>query len=96
MLSEYINRKLEAIEQASGNGVKIKDISRLMNHPDIWYQAYANIYSNKGAVTKGVDNTTMDGFSEDRVLNLIELLKGRLYKHKPVRRVYIPKANIHR
>jgi len=93
MLSEYINRKLEAIEQASRKGVKVKDLSRLMNHPAIWFQAYANIYSNKGAVTKGVDNTTMDGFSEDRVLNLIKLLKERLYRPKPVRRVYIPKAN---
>ncbi len=93
MLSADINRKLEAIEQASRKGVKVKDLSRLMNHPAIWFQAYANIYSNKGAVTKGVDSTTMDGFSEDRVLNLIKLLKEGLYQPKPVRRVYIPKAN---
>ncbi len=93
MLSADINRKLEAIEQASRKGVKVKDLSRLMNHPAIWFQAYANIYSNKGAVTKGVDSTTMDGFSEDRALNLIKLLKGGLYRPKPVRRVYIPKAN---
>jgi group II intron reverse transcriptase/maturase len=93
MLSGNINRKLEAIEQASRNGVKVKDLSRLMNRPAIWFQAYANIYANKGAMTKGVDGTTMDGFSEDRALNLIKLLKERLYKPKPVRRVYIPKAN---
>jgi len=42
MLSEYINRKLEAIEHASKNEVRVKDISRLMNHPAIWFQAYAN------------------------------------------------------
>jgi retron-type reverse transcriptase len=93
MLSGNINRKLEAIEQASRNGVRVKDLSRLMNHPAIWFQAYANIYANKGAMTKGVDGTTMDGFSEDRALNLIKLLKESLYKPKPVRRVYIPKAN---
>jgi group II intron reverse transcriptase/maturase len=93
MLSADTNRKLEAIEQASRNGVKVKDLSRLMNRPDIWFQAYANIYANKGAVTKGVDDTTMDGFSEDRVLNLIKLVKERLYKPKPVRRTYIPKVD---
>jgi len=64
-----------------------------MNRPDIWFQAYANIYANEGAVTKGVDDTTMDGFSEDRVLNLIKLVKERLYKPKPVRRTYIPKVD---
>jgi len=93
MLSADINRKLKAIEETTRKGVKVKDLSRLMNHPAIWFQAYANIYSNRGAVTKGVDDTTMDGFSEDRVLNLIKLLKEGLYKAKPVRRVYIPKAN---
>jgi group II intron reverse transcriptase/maturase len=93
MLSADITRKLEAIEQASRKGVRVKDLSRLMNHPDIWFQAYANIYANKGAVTKGVDDTTMDGFSEDRVLNLIKLLKEGLYRPKPVRRTYIPKVN---
>jgi group II intron reverse transcriptase/maturase len=93
MLSADTNRKLEAIEQASRNGVKVKDLSRLMNRPDIWFQAYANIYANEGAVTKGVDDTTMDGFSEDRVLNLIKLVKERLYKPKPVRRTYIPKVD---
>ncbi|MCI0390667.1 MAG: reverse transcriptase domain-containing protein [Acidobacteria bacterium] len=93
MLSADTNRKLEAIERASRNEVKVKDLSRLMNRPDIWFQAYANIYANEGAVTKGVDNTTMDGFSEDRALNLIKLLKERLYKPKPVRRTYIPKVD---
>jgi RNA-directed DNA polymerase len=93
MLSADINRKLEAIENASRKGVKVKDLSRLMNHPAIWFQAYANIYSNKGAITRGVDETTMDGFSEDRALNLIKLLKESLYRPKPHRRVYIPKAD---
>jgi RNA-directed DNA polymerase len=55
--------------------------------------AYSNIYPNKGAMTPGVDNSTMDGFSEDRALNLIELLREGMYNHKPVRRTYIPKSN---
>jgi len=64
-----------------------------MNNPAVWLLAYQNIYSNKGAMTKGTDQTTMDGMSEDRVINLIGLLKQNLYRPKPVRRVYIPKSN---
>jgi retron-type reverse transcriptase len=64
-----------------------------MNNPAIWLLAYQNIYSNKGAMTKGTGQSTMDGMSEDRVINLIGLLKKNLYRPKPVRRVYIPKSN---
>ena len=56
-------------------------------------QAYANIYPNKGALTKGVDGITVDGFCEDRVANIIKLLKEGRYQFKSSRRVNIPKAD---
>jgi RNA-directed DNA polymerase len=59
--------------------------------PEIWYEAYANLYSNKGAITKGVNGNTMDGFSQERVENIITSLRKGKYRFKPVRRVYIPK-----
>jgi RNA-directed DNA polymerase len=65
-----------------------------MTNPDIlWKQAYANIYPNKGAITKGVNENTLDGFSEERVNQLIGMLATRQYCPKPVRRTYIPKKN---
>jgi RNA-directed DNA polymerase len=59
----------------------------------LWYEAYANIYSNKGAMTKGVDEVTVDGFSEQRVASIIKRLKEGTYRFRPVRRVLIPKKN---
>jgi RNA-directed DNA polymerase len=65
-----------------------------MTNPEIlWKQAYANIYSNKGATTKGVNNNTLDGFSEERVNHFIGMLVKSKYCPKPVRRTYIPKKN---
>jgi RNA-directed DNA polymerase len=61
--------------------------------PEIWYEAYANIYSNKGAMTAGIDDDTLDGMSHRRINRIIKSLQEGTYKPKPVRRVYIPKRN---
>jgi retron-type reverse transcriptase len=59
----------------------------------LWYEAYAHIYSNDGAITKGVNDTTLDGFSEKRVKSIIQRLTDGTYHFKPVRRTYILKAH---
>jgi len=76
------------------SGRRVNGLFRLATNPEVlWKQAYANIYSNKGAITKGVNNNTLDGFSEERVNHLIGLLARREYCPKPVRRTYITKKN---
>jgi len=75
-------------------GVRIKHLFRIMTHyPDLWMRAYANIYSNKGALTKGVDENTLDGMSEKRINEIISKLKDGRYQPRPAKRVYIPKKN---
>jgi RNA-directed DNA polymerase len=88
-----LNTKLEGMEHASTNGHRVKNLSAVMRIPEIWYLAYANVFSNKGAMTKGIDETTFDGLSEERISNLINAIKVKTYKPKPVRRVYIPKKD---
>src|SRR3712207_2212335 len=94
MLSARLIRKLEGIEKCSKNGHRVRNLFQIMtNNPELWLQAYANIYPNKGALTKGVDGIMVDGFCEDRVANIIKLLKEGRYQFKPSRRVNIPKAD---
>lgn len=89
-----LNKKLEGIKDASKKGRKVQDLFQLMtNCKEIWYEAYARIYSNKGAVTKGVTDNTLDGFSKERVEKIIRKLKEKTYRFTPARRVYIPKRN---
>ena len=59
----------------------------------LWHEAYAKIYANEGAITKGTDEVTLDGFSEERVVAIITRLKSGTYRFKPTRRTYIPKKN---
>ena len=40
---------------------------RYMLRPDMYYRAYQNLYANKGAATRGVDDDTADGFSEEKI-----------------------------
>ena len=63
MLSARTGDKLRAISEVARKGRRVKDLRRLMNHPDLWMQAYLNIQGNKGALTRGTDQTTMDGYS---------------------------------
>ena len=90
MLSARTGDKLRAISEVTRKGRRVKDLRRLMNHPDLWMQAYLNIQGNKGALTRGTEKTTMDGYSPERAANLVELIRERRYKPNPVRRVNIP------
>ena len=66
---------------------------RYLLRPDIYSIAYQHLYSNEGAGTKGVDDDTADGFSEEYVERIIEALRTETYRPKPVRRSYIQKSN---
>jgi group II intron reverse transcriptase/maturase len=89
-----LNKRLEGIEDASNKGYPIRDLYSLMTYlPELWYKAYANIYSNKGAMTKGIDDDTLDGMSKERINRIISSLSEGTYKPKPVRRTYIPKKS---
>jgi RNA-directed DNA polymerase len=91
MQFDGLSKRLEGIEDASKKGYPIQNLYRLMYLKDIWYEAYANIYSNSGAITKGVNENTLDGFSTIRVETIIKALTEEKYRFTPAKRVYIPK-----
>ena len=93
MLPDTVIRRLTALGEISRQGKRLNGLFRLMEEPILWYEAYANIYANDGAMTPGVDGTTLDGFSEARVASIIKRLKDGSYRFKPVRRTYVPKPN---
>ena len=66
---------------------------RYLLREDVYYMAYKNLYANTGAGTKGTDDDTADGFSEEYVKQTINMLMNGSYEPKPVRRTYIPKSN---
>ena len=93
MLSATVSKRLDALGTISKLGKRINGLFRLLENPLLWYEAYANIYANKGAITPGVDGTTLDGFSAARVTSIMTRLRNGTYRFQPVRRAYVPKKN---
>jgi len=86
---------LNKIKQNSKNNNKeiFTRLYRYMLRPDLYYIAYSNLYANNGASTKGIDNDTADGFGEDKINKIIQMLSNENYNPKPVKRIYIQKTN---
>lgn len=65
----------EILERISKDSLTHKEevftrLYRYLLRPDIYYQAYQRLYTNKGASTKGINQDTADGFSEAAKLRL--------------------------
>jgi len=65
----------------------------LMLDKDLHIMAYESIKSKGGAMTPGVDNETLDGYSLEKIEETIKKLKDHSFQFRPSRRIYIPKAN---
>ena len=61
---------------------------RYLLRPDIYFIAYQHLYSNKGAGTKGVNDDTADGFSEQYVTAIIEALRTGSYEQAGTQNLY--------
>lgn len=72
---------------------KYRRLYRILFNEEMFYIAYQRVSANKGGMTAGSDNQTLDEMSLSRIQELIEALKDESYQPKPARRVYIPKKD---
>src|SRR5246127_2284402 len=84
---------LGVLRERGRKGLPCTQLYRQMFNRDLYLLAYGNIYSNKGAMTPGASEETADGMSEDKIDQIIELMRHERYRFSPARRVYIPKRN---
>jgi group II intron reverse transcriptase/maturase len=84
---------LAIIQERGKRGLPLEDIYRQLFNPDLYLRAYARLYSNKGAMSKGTTSETVDGMSLKKIEAIIDALRHERYRWTPVRRVYIPKKN---
>src|ERR1700747_189828 len=84
---------LGVLRERGRKALPLTQLYRQMCNRDLYLTAYGNIYSNKGAMTPGASEETADGMSEDKIDQIIELMRHERYRVSPARRVYSPKRN---
>jgi retron-type reverse transcriptase len=68
-----------------------ENISNIIHHPDVLNEALGRIRNNKGSLTPGFDNKTIDNINSSTINQISDKLKYKTYQFQPVKRIYIPK-----
>ena len=84
---------LSVLRERGRRGLPLNELYRQLFNPQLYLVAYGRLYSNKGAMTPGVDAETVDGMSMGKIRSIIDALRHERYRFTPVKRVYIPKKN---
>jgi group II intron reverse transcriptase/maturase len=84
---------LNVLRERGRNDLPCEQLYRQLFNRDLYFLAYGNIYSNKGSMTPGASEETADGMSEEKIEQIIGLMRQEKYRFSPARRVYIPKKN---
>jgi len=87
------NTILGLIYERGTKGLPLERVQRLLYNPNLYLTAYGKLYRNKGAMTEGTTEETVEGMSQEKIERTIKALQDGTFQWKPVRRVYIPKKD---
>jgi len=84
---------LNIIQDRGKRQLPLDDVYRQLSNPDMYLRSYAKLYKNKGAMTPGITEETVDGMSREKIKTMIDLIRQERWRWTPVKRVYIPKKS---
>ena len=82
---------LNIIQDRGKRNLPLDDVYRQLYNPDMYLRAYAKLYSNDGAMTPGMTEETVDGWSMEKVAAIIGAIRYERWQWTPVKRVLIDK-----
>jgi group II intron reverse transcriptase/maturase len=82
---------LNVIQDRGKRRLPLEDVYRQLYNPDLYLRGYGRIYRNRGAMTRGVTEETVDGMSIDKIQAIIVSIRSERWHWTPVKRVEIPK-----
>ena len=78
---------LNIIQDRGKRQLPLDDVYRQLYNPDMYLRSYAKLYKNKGAMTPGITEETVDGMSMAKIAKIIEAIRQEKWQWTPVRRV---------
>ena len=84
---------LQAMRKLGEKRIPLTRVYRCLYSEDLFLAAYDKIARNKGALTPGTENDTVDGMNLQRIRDIIEQLRYERFRFRPVRRTRIPKRS---
>ena len=63
---------LTIIRERGEQGLALENIYRMLYNPMLYLRAYGRLYKNKGAMTKGATDETIDSMSLAKINTLID------------------------
>ncbi len=84
---------LGVLRERGRRGLPCEELYRQLFNPQLYLLAYGRIYANRGAMTPGVTQETVDGMSMRKIGRIIDAMRHERHRFRPVRRVHIPKRN---
>jgi group II intron reverse transcriptase/maturase len=84
---------LTIIQKRGTQKQELERVYKLLFNRELYLSAYAHLYSNDGAMTKGATNDTVDGMSLRKIDKIINMVRSERYEWTPVRRTHIAKKS---
>src|SRR5436305_8115909 len=81
---------LSIIQKRGEQGLPLERLYRQLYNPQFYFQAYARLYSNDGAMTPDTTGETVDGMSKEKISAMIDRIRHERRRCTLVKRVYIP------
>jgi len=84
---------LGLLRERGKRGLPLTRIYRQLFNSNLYLTAYGRIYRNKGAMTPGVTEETVDAMAVEKIRDIIAAVRQECYQWQPARRSYVLKKN---
>lgn len=93
MRASTVQKRLDNLPSISMAGKRVNGLMRLLASRTLMEASVNKTRRNRGSATPGIDGETLDGLTMERINGWVRALAAGSYRARPVKRVFIPKAN---